>query len=86
MARYGSTDTFELSEGFDDLIDLLGHEDGTVFDVGHLNIFGSEFEKDAIKLLVVVDVLFAAFALDFVERWLGDINVACLDEPFHLTI
>jgi len=47
---------------------------------------GTELEEDAVELLVVVDVLLALLALDFVERRLGDVDVAALDQALHLAV
>jgi hypothetical protein len=51
-------------------------------EAGEDDVLGAEFEEDAVELLVVVDVLLALLALDLVERRLGDVDVAALDEPF----
>jgi hypothetical protein len=41
----------------------------------------AQLEQDAVQLLVVVDVLLALLALDLVERRLGDVDVALVDQP-----
>ena len=56
------------------------------FEAGEDDVLGAELEEDAVELLVVVDVLLALLALDFVERRLGDVDVAALDEALHLAV
>jgi len=53
---------------------------------GQDDLLGAELEEDAVELLVVVDVLLALLALDFVEGRLGDVDVAALDDAFHLPV
>ena len=45
-----------------------------------------ELEQDPVQLLVVVDVLLALLALDPVERRLGDVDVAQVEQPPHLAV
>ena len=73
-------------EVFDDAIDLGGVEGVAVAEAGEGDVFGAELEEDAVELLVVVDVLLPFLALDFVERRLGDVDVATLEEAFHLAV
>ena len=49
-------------------------------------VFGAEVEQDAGKVGFAFDVLLTLLAFDFVERRLGDINITCLDQLWHLTI
>jgi hypothetical protein len=53
---------------------------------GEDDVLGAELEEDAVELLVVVDVLLALLALDFIERRLGDVDVAALDQALHLPV
>ena len=50
------------------------------------DVLGAELEEDAVQLLVVVDVLLALLALDLVERRLGDVDVAAVEEAAHLAV
>ena len=87
-AEAGDTGAEFLDEGqvFDDLFELGGVECMAVADTGQDDVLGAEFKEDAIELVVVVHVLLALLALDFVERGLGDVNEAALDEALHLAI
>ena len=58
----------------------------TVLQAGENDVLGTELEEDAVELLVVVHVLLALLALDFVERGLGDVDVAAFDQSLHLAI
>ena len=71
---------FEGAEHLDDLVNGGGGEDVGVAGAGQHDLLGAELEEDAVELLVVVDVLLALLALDFVERRLGDVDVAALDD------
>ena len=53
---------------------------------GEDDVFGAEFEENAVELVVVVDVLLTFLALNLIERRLGDVDVAALDETLHLAI
>ena len=57
-----------------------------VGEAGEDDVFGAELEEDAVELIVVVDVLLTLLALDFVERRLGDVDVAALDQALHLAV
>ena len=76
----------QQGEVFDQLLDLFGGEEMAVAQAGEDDVLGAEFEQDAVKLVVVVDVLLAFLALDFVERGLGDVDEAALDQALHLAI
>ena len=77
-----------LKEGevFDDLLDLGRGENVAVGEAREHDVFGAELEENAVQLIVVVDVLFAFLALDFVEGRLGDVDVAALDQALHLAV
>jgi hypothetical protein len=73
-------------EVLDDGLDLRGGEDVGVGEAGEDDVLGAELEEDAVELVVVVDVLLTFLALDLVERRLGDVDVAALDEALHLAV
>ncbi len=50
------------------------------------DVLRAELEQDPVQLLVVVDVLLALLALDPVERRLGDVDVALVEEAAHLAV
>jgi len=68
------------------VLDLRGSEGVAVGEAREDYVLGTEFEEDAVELVVVVDVLLTLLALDLVERRLGDVDVAALDQTLHLPV
>src|SRR5690606_21469737 len=86
VAGHPDAELFERGEVFNNLVDPRGVERMAVAQAGEGHILGTELEQDAVELLVIVDVLLALLALDFVERRLGDVDVALLDQAAHLPV
>jgi hypothetical protein len=86
VAGDAAAEFLEGGEALDDACRSARIEDVAVGEAGEDDVLGAELEEDAVELVVVVDVLLALLALDFVERRLGDVDVAALDQALHLPV
>jgi hypothetical protein len=63
---------------------VVGQLEGAAGVVGHLHALELVAEQDVLELGLLLDVALGAAVLDLVERRLGDVDVAGLDELRHL--
>ena len=65
-------------------LQLVAAEAAVVAEVLELHLLGGEFDQDAVQCVVVLDVFLALLPRHLVERRLGDVDVAGLDQLRHL--
>jgi len=85
MASDGIAEFREALEELEDFLELGGGENLAVGEIFHLHFVRADIDEDFVELGVVIHIFLTLFALDEVERGLGDVDFALLDELRHLT-
>jgi len=86
LAGHGFGDVLDFFEDLEHLGHLAVFQRGRAVEVQHAHVLDAQLDQHPRQVPVVVDVALLLLALDLVERRLGDVDEAALDQLRHLPV